>query len=100
MSTVTDRIKYQHISIEEDMVILLGYRLVLTKTEYSILKALIESAITPLSSKDFCTKIGIELSKESISFHVSNINKKAKTISNRKLIKNFAKNGYFLNEEM
>ena len=100
MSTVTNKIKYKHISIEEDMVILLGYRLVLTKTEYGILKVLIENADTPLLPDEIYAKIGIELSKESISFHISNINKKAKTISNRKLVKKFAKNGYFLNEEM
>ena len=91
---------YKHISIEDETVVFLGYKLALTKMEYSILKTLIENANTALLPEEICAKIGIELSKENISFHVSNINKKAKTISNRKLIKKLAKNGYFLNEEM
>ena len=100
MSTVANKLKYKHVSIEENDVIFLGYKLVLTKTEYGILKELIESAGTPLSTEEISSKINIELSKENIRFHISSINKKAKIISNRKLIKNFAKNGYFLSEEM
>ena len=100
MNTITKTLNYKHIIIEENNVILLGYRIVFTKTEHSILKALVESAGTPLSAKEICDKIVVKLSKENVSFHVSNINKKAKIISNRNLIKNIAKNGYFLNEEM
>ena len=100
MSTVTNKSSYKQIIIDEDKVIFLGYQLILTKTEYSILKALIDSADTPLLPDEICAKIGIELSNKNISFHISNINKKAKIISNRKLVKKFAKNGYFLNEEM
>ena len=100
MNTTTNQITYKHIIIEENDVIFLGYKLVLTKTEYGILKELIESAGTPLSTEEISSKINIELSKENIRFHISSINKKAKIISNRKLIKNFAKNGYFLSEEM
>lgn len=81
-------------------VFLLGYRLILTKTEYAILKALSENAYSTLSCEMIADITLLELSKENIAFHVFNINKKAKSISNRILIKNISKIGYFLNEEM
>ena len=86
--------------LEEDNVIFLGYKLTLTKTEYSILKVLINSGNSPVSIDQLCEQTGLNLSKENVAFHVFSINKKAKIISNRVLIKNLAKNGYFLNEEM
>ena len=101
MITVTD-LKYKHLLISgnENLIILLGYKLNLTKTEYLILKALIKNPSTPLSAEDISEEICFILSKENLCYHISNINHKAKTISNRLLVKNIAKIGYFLNEEM
>ena len=95
-------ISYNHLYIEEDRnsAILLGYKLSLTKTEYLILKELVKSGKLPISAKDITSRTGLNLSKENLAFHIFNINSKAKAISNRILIKNISKIGYFLSEEM
>ena len=100
MNKTINQTSYKHLHLEEDNVIFLGYKLTLTKTEYSILKVLINSGNSPVSIEQLCEQTGLNLSKENVAFHVFSINKKAKIISNRVLIKNLAKNGYFLNEEM
>lgn len=92
-------IKNGHLLVSANEAILLGYKLNLTKTEHLILKALAESS-SPLSAEEVTDKIAIDLSKGNVSFHIYNINSKAKCVSNRILIKNIAKIGYFLNEEM
>ena len=101
-TSTTSYYRFKHLTVAEDdnFVVLLGYRLVLTKTEYLILKALIKSEQSPLSAEQIADLSGIELSKENIAFHISSINTKAKSISGRLLIKNIVKNGYFLSEEM
>ena len=86
-----------YIAENENVVILLGYELNLTKTEYQILKALAENGDSPLSNEQISSVTGLNLSKENLAFHVFNINHKAKFIGNRILIKNIAKIGYFLN---
>ena len=91
---------YLSISENENFAILLGYKLKLTKTEYLILKAIIKNNNTPISSEEISMYTSLELSKENVAFHVFNINSKAKLISNRILIKNIAKLGYFLNDKM
>ena len=92
-------ITYEYLSIakNENLVIFLGYRLTLTKTEYLILKTLVSQAPSPLSAENIAGQTELELSKENIAFHVSSINRKAKIISGRILIKNITKIGYFLN---
>ncbi len=64
-------------------VLILGYRVAMTKTEYTILKALSESD-KPISRKEFESKYGLTYS--SIPVHISNINKKALPITGRKMI--------------
>ena len=74
----------------------MGYKMNLTKSEYAVLKILAQNVTTPLSSEEISLATGREMSKKAVAFHVHNINKKAKNISNRILIKNIAKIGYFL----
>ena len=88
---------YLSISTTARIVILMGYKLPVTKTEYLILNALMHSKGSPLSADQISNLIGYELSSRCLAFHVFNINSKAKLISNRILIKNIAKMGYFLN---
>ena len=91
-------IKYNHLYIAEDEneVILLGYKLELTKTEYQIIKILIKNGNSPVSAEQISIETGMDLSKENVAFHISSINRKAKFIGNRILIKNISKIGYFL----
>ena len=81
-------------------VVYLGYDLKATKTEYQLLLALSNNGNSPLSAEQISSLSGVNFTKESLAFHVLSINNKAKTIGNRPLIKNIAKIGYFLNEEM
>ena len=83
-----------------DEVVYLGYPLNLTKKEYLILLALVENYPKTLNSNDLIDLIDKSMSSHNVSYHISSINKKAKIIGNRKLIKNKSKIGYFLNEEM
>ena len=91
-------ITYEYLSVakNENLVMFLGYRLTLTKTEYLILKALTSNGGSALSAEQISNQIGLELTKENIAFHIFNINKKAKCISERILIKNNTKIVYFL----
>ena len=103
MNTIPQKyITYKHLYISgnENHVIFLGYELSLTKTEYLVLKTLVKSNNSPISAEQIASQTELELSKENVSFHISSINRKAKLISNRILVKNIAKIGYFLNEEM
>ena len=97
--TTPNYIKHNHLYIAENekQVILLGYKLELTKTEYMILKALAQSKDSTLSAEQISSISGLELTKENVAYHISSINKKAKCIYSRALIKNIAKIGYFLN---
>ena len=88
------------IYLDQKKSVLLGYDFSLTKTEYTILKILIQEPQKPLSPELIIEKSCLDLNKENVVFHISSINRKAKIITNRILIKNFSKNGYFLNEEM
>ena len=86
-----------YVAENENQVVLLGYELCLTKTEYKILKTLVQNTSAPLSAEQISSIANLELTKENVAFHVSSINKKAKCIYSRALIKNITKNGYFLN---
>lgn len=92
--------KHLFVSVRDNKVFYLGYKLPLTKTEYYVLKILINSQNTPISADEIASIISQNMKKENAIYHISRINCKAKNISERILIKNFAKNGYFLNEEM
>ena len=97
-----DYLKYKHLYLlpEEEAFIYLGYRLKLTKSEYKILYALIQSPKKPISAEQIALQCELEYNKENVVYHISSINSKAKAIGNRVLIKNIAKKGYFLNEKM
>ena len=102
IKAINSYIQHNHLylNINRNEAIFLGYNLNTTKTEYAILRALMENTKFPISAEQISTLSSLEMSKENIRFHISNINKKAKITENRTLIKNIAKNGYFLNEEM
>lgn len=89
--------KNLYISENENYAIYLGYKMNLTHSEYLILKTISKNCGKPISADEISEKTGTEFSKENIAFHVYNINKKAKLISNRIFIKNISKIGYFLN---
>ncbi len=92
--------KQLYITSNKRDTVLLGYKFELTNTEHTVLLAIAENRNNPISSEQIANRMNIDLSKENLAFHISNINRKAKIITNRVLIKNIAKNGYFLNEEM
>ncbi len=102
IKSATIYLNYKHLSVSTDdnKVVYLGYKFNATKTEYALLRILIENTTNPLSAERIEELSGMMISKDSVAFHVSNINNKAKAVGNRPLIKNIAKNGYFLNEEM
>ena len=91
---------YKHLYVGKNDVFLLGYKFKVTKTEFLILKFLVNTSPYPVSSQLICEGCGTKISEKNLRFHISRINSKANIITNRKLIKNIAKNGYFLNEEM
>ena len=102
IKSATIYLNYKHLSVstDENKVVYLGYKFNATKTEYTLLQILIENTTNPLSAERIEELSEMMISKDSVAFHVSNINNKAKPVGNRPLIKNIAKNGYFLNEEM
>ena len=95
-------LRYGHLYIDEELkkAILLGYPLSLTKTEYQILLAIMKCNGKPVTASKISELCELELTNQNVSFHISSINRKAKAIGNRLLIKNLVKIGYFLNEEM
>ena len=95
-------IKYNHLFVDkiEKEAFLLGYNLDATKTEYSIICALLDNTKAPISAEQIIAIANLDFDKSNLAFHISNINSKAKVIGNRPLIKNIVKIGYFLNEEM
>ena len=80
--------RYKYLSADEESseVYYLGYRLVLTKSEFNILRALLlcESGI---EKKEFCDIAAARHGSErTMKTHICNINKKAAGIGGRKLI--------------
>jgi DNA-binding response OmpR family regulator len=102
MNIIKEYISYKHLCIDDcdKMVVLLGYKLNVTKTEYQVLFHLVSHNNKPISASLLSAYTGENFSKEKLTRTVFNINRKAYPISKRKLIKNIAKIGYFLNEEM
>ena len=95
-------IQHKHLYLNESQneAVFLGYKLDTTNMEYLILKTLAINSKKPLSLEKICELSDQSFTKSTLSYHVSNINKKAKAIGGRPLIKNITKIGYFLNEEM
>ena len=78
----------------------LGYPLCLTDTEFSILRILAKACGNTLSAETISNYCVLSGSAQNVSVHISHINGKAKDISDRILVKNDKKLGYFLNNEM
>ncbi len=92
--------KYLHLGADKDDVIYLNYKIKCTKTEYTILKVFVTSRSKYLTPLEIIEISGLNISQENVIYHISSINSKAFAIGGRKLVKNQAKKGYFLNEEM
>ncbi len=81
-------------------VIYLGYALEVTKREYDILRLLLDEQSHALTPEQIAALLGGNVTEKNIAYHIFNLNKKSKSLGNREIIKNKAKIGYFLNEEM
>ena len=77
--------------------LVLGYKIELTKSERTIINALLNAEDT-ISRDEFESKYGLTYS--SIPVHVSNINKKAFPITNRKLIDGCGRGEYKISDTM
>lgn len=102
MNSLENNVYFKHLTLDENknIAILLSYEMKVTKTEFAILSALVKRNDKPLSAKELSSLTSLDLTSERLSYHVFNINEKSKAIGGRPLIKNIAKNGYFLNKEM
>ena len=77
--------------------LILGYRIELTKSEYIILNALLNSD-SAISRSRFESEYGLTYS--SVAVHVSNINRKVLPITNRKLIDGCGRGEYRISDTM
>ena len=93
---------FKRILIDNDnsRIYYLGYRLPLTKSEFNILKAILQSSSKAVSQEEIASLCEFRCNPDSIKFHIHNINKKAFSVGKRVLISNKTKIGYFLNKEM
>ena len=89
------------INPEANDLILLGYRLKLTKTEFRLMLLLINHPDLVFSPNEIVwlafSHLKTKPSPNQIAVHICNINKKATDISGNKLIMNIYKKGYTLN---
>ncbi len=81
---------------DKKSVLLLGYRIELTETEYRILASMAEANGANVSRSRLSQMVSA--SEESLAVHIVNINKKAYPITGRKLICSRRNQGYFLTE--
>lgn len=81
-------------------IVYLGYPLKLTEYEYLVLKALWDNRGQVLSPERISEITGGKVEHIYVTYHVFGINRKSREIGDRSIVKNIAKNGYFLNEEM
>ena len=95
----SDDFPYCKIKMHRDgkSALVLGYKIELTKSERTIVDALIKAEGT-ISRSEFESKYGLTYS--SIPVHVSNINKKAFPITNRKLIDGCGREEYKISDTM
>ncbi len=78
---------------------LLGYKLVLTNTEYLIL-SVVSSSESPISRSEIenaCFE-NLGTGRTTVAVHISNINKKARRISGRRLVVTDKKGDYMISE--
>ena len=89
-----------HIDAESESVLILGYRVHLTASEYAVLCAIAkDSGITTERLLFECFE-GKDLKTVNIAVHVYNINKKAHEITGRRLITGNRKSGYKIVENI
>jgi DNA-binding response OmpR family regulator len=95
----SDGFPYSKIKIHKDgkSALVLGYKIELTKSEFTIVNALLYAEGT-ISRADFESKYGLTYS--SVPVHISNINKKAFPITNRKLIDGCGREEYKISDTM
>lgn len=93
---------YRHFfaGCSKDQVFYLGYPLELTDTEFAIVRLLTRLGGNALRGEIISRLCSSSTNAACVSIHICNINKKAKSIGGRALIKNDLKKGYFLNKEM
>ena len=93
---------YRHLYVgsTKSNVFYLGYPLSLTDTEFAILRILTISCGNTLSPTEISNYCALSGSEKSITLHIHNINRKARDIGGRNLVKNTKNEGYFLNDEM
>ena len=93
---------YRHLYVgsTKSNVFYLGYPLSLTDTEFAILRILTLCCGNTLSPTEILHRCALSSSVRSVSLHIHNINRKAREIGGRNLVKNHKNKGYFLNDEM
>ncbi|MGM9631974.1 MAG: winged helix-turn-helix domain-containing protein [Eubacteriales bacterium] len=89
-----------HLGKTQRDVLYLGYPFKVTAREYQILKLLCENRGKELTALQMASLLCGEMSEKNVVYHIFNVNRKSKELGGRELIKNKAKIGYFLNEEM
>ena len=94
---IYDVTPYLAINLEERSVRYLGYILPLTATEFEILRA-IALAEKEIDKQTVVSLVAdrVKISAQSLSVHICSINKKARGIGGRNLIKMCRQKGYFV----
>ncbi len=91
--------QYKYLRIDGGEVYFLGYRLLLTKSEYKIICRIAE-AEKPMCAEGLVTSLGRrKITAQNAAVHICNINKKANAIGGRNLI-NCDSGRYYFNEFM
>ena len=89
-----------YVDTDKHTVLLLGYALHLTGSEFAILRTIVENyGISKQGLLDSCFE-GKELTAGNIAVHVYNINRKAKEITGRRFISGNRKYGYKIVENI
>lgn len=103
--TPSTETKYRHLNLGKDRktAIFLGYPMKLTPAEYRILLFLCSRPTETVSAETilgFCFAESYRMTETNVRSHISDINKKSKTLGGRKLILSVRVKGYKLNEYM
>lgn len=93
---------YRHLftGCTKDQVFYLGYPLELTESEFAILRLLTRLGGDAMRGEVISRICSSRGDSDSAALHICSINKKARAVGGRSLIKNDLKKGYFLNKEM
>lgn len=90
---------FQRLALHDDgkSALVLGYRVELTDKEYGIVKALIECDVAIHKSK---LAAAVDVVESALPVHIANINKKAATITARRLIEGNRRGEYKISENI